>query len=314
MIPEPYEAPRQMRPRDLGTLLFGFAGLYTLLLALLGAAQLLRQLPASTAMLGGRLQIQAAFVNAAVSVLLHMVLGAALLGGRCRLALWLLGEAGEPGRPASAGAAGAAGATTRNAGAAGAARRSAGPAPRSDALGTAAAGVCFVAILLVSRVATALTYAISLLLLPRGERSAFGGWTIGGILLDLLLAAAGLLLVARRDRVAARLLALPPDEAAAAAAGGEAPAWQLPGLRFVGLTLVVWYLPDAASALSVFVRGLWQPPGFDPRSQASDRLAAAGTGILAGLYLLLLFPAGLSALWHRLREPPPAPPSPHASE
>lgn len=306
MIPEPYEAPRQMRPRDLGTLLFGFAGLYTLLLALLGAAQLLRQLPASTAMLGGRLQIQAAFVNAAVSVLLHMVLGAALLGGRRRLALWLLGEAGEQGGPAPAGAAGAA-------------RRSAAATSRSDArpaLGAAAAGVCFVAILLVSRVATALTYAVSLLL-PRGERSALGGWTIGGILLDLLLAAAGLLLVARRDRVAARLLALPPDEAAGAAAGGEGPAWQLPALRFAGLTIVVWYLPDAASALSVCVRWLWQPAGFDLRSQAIDRLAAAGTGIIAGLYLLLLFPAGLSALWRRLREPPeppPAPPSPDPSE
>jgi hypothetical protein len=64
------------------------------------------------------------------------------------------------------------------------------------------------------------------------------------------------------------------------------------------------------------VRGLWQPAAFDLRSQAIDRLAAAGTGIIAGLYLLLLFPTGLSAPWRRLREPPrrePSPPSPDPS-
>jgi hypothetical protein len=276
MIPEPHEAPRQMKPRDLGTLLFGFAGLYTLLLALLGAVQLLRQLPANTTMLGNRLQVQAAFVNAAVSVLLHLVLGAALLAGRRRLALWLLAEAEEEAPPAA-----------------------------GAALGAAAAGVCFVAILLVSRVATALSYAFSLLLL-RGQRGDLGGWTVGGILLDLLLAAAGLLLVARRNRVAARLLALPPD---AAATGGTEPAWQLPGLRFVGLTLVVWYLPDAASALSAFVRWRSQPAGFDLRSQAIEHLPPAATGVIAGLYLLLLFPTGLSSVWRQLREPP-APPGP----
>jgi len=187
-----------MKPRDLGTLLFGFAGLYTLLLAVLGAVQLLRIFPTSSAVVGGRLQIQAGFVNAAVSVLLHMVLGAALVAGRRRLALWLLGEADEQEGPPATGAV----------------RRGAGPAPapaiRRATLGAAAAGVCFVAILLITRVASALTYALSLLL-PRGQEADFGGWTIGGILLDLLLAAAGLLLVAGRNRVAARLLALPPS-------------------------------------------------------------------------------------------------------
>jgi hypothetical protein len=41
--------------------------------------------------------------------------------------------------------------------------------------------------------------------------------------------------------------------------------------------------------------------GFDLRSQALDRIPPAATGVVAGLYLFLLFPAGLSAVWRRLR-------------
>jgi len=78
---------------------------------------------------------------------------------------------------------------------------------------------------------------------------------------------------------------------------------------------VVWYLPDAASALSALVRSRFQPAGFDLRNQALDHLPAAATGIVAGLYLLLLFPAGVGSVWRRLRvEPGPRPPSPGPNE
>src|SRR5579864_6094804 len=84
--------PDPMKSRDLGVLLFGLAGLYSLLLAFLGLAQLLMQVSASAAVVGGQLRIQATFVSGVVSVLLHLAFGAFLLGGRRAIALWLLGE------------------------------------------------------------------------------------------------------------------------------------------------------------------------------------------------------------------------------
>lgn len=275
-----------MKSRDLGVLLFGLAGLYSLLLAFLGLVQLLMQVPASTAMVGGQLRIQATLITGVVSVVLHFAFGALLLGARRGIALRLLGE------PVPAAAA------DRE------------PAAAGEALGLAAAGVCFLAILLLARAVTALSYGASLLWL-RGNAGDSVFWTAGGIVTDLLLAAAGALLIARRERVAGRLLAAPP--AAAAAGGDPRPgraadarpaaglAWQLPAARFLGLAVLVWYLPELTSAASVFVKWWLRPAGFDLRSQAIDRLPPAATGVLAGLYFLLLFPAGLPAVWRRLR-------------
>jgi hypothetical protein len=193
----------------------------------------------------------------------------------------------------------------------------------------AAAGVCALAILLIARVVTALSYGASLLLV-RGNTGDLAGWTLGGILVDLLLAAAGVLLLAERNRVAALLLEAPAELAGAGggersrggerSAGGERPEgsesskagasgvsveagdtrWQLPAMRFLGLVLVVWHLPAVASAIGVFVKWWLRPVGFDLRAQAIDRIPPAATGLVAGLYFLLLFPAGLSSIWRRL--------------
>ena len=46
-----------------------------------------------------------------------------------------------------------------------------------------------------------------------------------------------------------------------------------------------------------------RPVGFDLRVQAVDNLTPAAVGILAGLYLLLLFPAGLRAVQRRAGGP-----------
>ena len=209
-----------MKSRDFGVLLFGLAGLYSLLLALLGVVQLLMQVPASAAMVGGQLRIQATFVSGVMSVLLHLAFGALLLGTRRGLTVWLLGEEATA--------------------AAGAGPPAAGLEPAGGALGFATVGVCLLAVLLLARVVTALSYGASLLWL-RGNTGDYVFWTAGGIVTDLLLAAAGGALIARRDRVAARLLASPSGSAGTAA------------------------------------------------------------GLIAGLYLFLLFPAGLSAVWRRLR-------------
>ena len=276
-----------MKSRDFGVLLFGLAGLYSLLLALLGVAQLLMQVPASAAMVGGQLRIQATFINAVMSVLLHLAFGALLLGQRRGLTLWLLGH--DATAAAAAGAAGAA----------------AGVEVAGEALGFATVGVCMLAILLLARVVTALSYGASLLW-QRGNTGDYVFWTAGGIVTDLLLAAAGGALIARRHRVAARLLALPAGPAGSAGSAGSARAragagWQLPAARFLGLAVLVWYLPELVSALSVFVKWGLRPVGFDLRSQALDHIPPAATGVVAGLYLFLLFPAGLSAVWRRLR-------------
>jgi hypothetical protein len=261
-----------MKSRDFGVLLFGLAGLYSLLLALLGVAQLLMQVPSSAAMVGGQLRIQATFVNAVMSVLLHLAFGALLLGQRRGLTLWLLDE--EPaGRKQSA----------------------ASVEPAGGALGFATVGVCLLAVLLLARVATAVSYGASLLW-RRGNTGDYVFWTAGGIVADLLLAAAGALLIARRRRIAARLLASPSGPPGTTAGAG----WQLPATRFLGLAILVWYRPELVSALSVFVKWWLRPAGFDLRSQALDRLPPAAAGALAGLYLFLLFPAGLSAVWRRL--------------
>jgi hypothetical protein len=257
-----------MKSRDFGVLLFGLAGLYSLLLALLGVAQLLMQVPASTAMVAGQLRIQATFINAVMSVLLHLAFGALLLGQRRGLTVWLLGDDETP----------------------------AGAEVAGEALGFATVGVCLLAVLLVARVVTALSYGASLLWL-RGNTGDYVFWTAGGIVTDLLLAAAGGVLVAKRHRVAARLLAMPAGPAGTTAGAG----WQLPAARFLGLAVLVWYLPELVSALSVFVKWGLRPVGFDLRSQALDRIPPAATGVIAGLYLFMLFPAGLSAVWRRLR-------------
>jgi hypothetical protein len=273
-----------MRSRELGVVLFGLAGLYTLLLAILGLAQLLPQVQTAGAVVGGQLRLQASFVNGLTSVLLHLIFGIALFAGRRRLADRLLG-ADEPARPT--------------------------PPPAPAGMAIATAGVCAIAVLLVARVVTALSYGISLLVV-RDNTGDIAGWTIGGILVDLLLTAAGLLLVARRTRVAALLFGLPratgvPVSARAGAtvdalgtAAGDG-AWQLPAMRFLGLALLVWHLPALASALSVFVKWRLRPMGFDLRSQALFDLPPAATGVLAGAYFLLLFPAGLGGVWRRLR-------------
>jgi hypothetical protein len=288
--------PGPMKSRDLGVLLFGLAGLYSLLLAFLGVAQLLMQVSASAAMVGGQLRIQATFVNGVVSVLLHLAFGAFLLGGRRAIAVWLLGEPETP-------AAGA--------------RRPAGRAERGptvggdaeaegEALGHAAVGVCFLAILLLARAVTALSYGVSLLW-QRGNAGDYVFWTAGGIVTDLLLAAGGVAMVAGRNRIAAHLLG--GREAPAAA-----PDWQLPAARFLGLAVLVWYLPELVSAASVFVKWWLRPVGFDLRSQALERIPPAAVAVIAGLYFLLLFPAGLSGVSRRLGRPPdPARPtrSPH---
>jgi len=277
-----------MKSRDFGVLLLGLAGLYSLLLALLGVAQLLMQVPASAAMIGGQLRIQATFINAVMSVLLHLAFGALLLGQRRGLTLWLLGD----------GAAGAAAAARRTGAVAGT-----GPEGAGEALGFATVGICMLAVLLLARVVTALSYAASLLW-QGGNAGDYVFWTAGGIVTDLLLAAVGGLLIARRHRVAARLLALPAGRAGAAPAPAPAPAgagWQLPAARFLGLAVLVWYLPELVSALSVFVKWGLRPVGFDLRSQALDHIPPAATGVIAGLYLFLLFPAGLSAVQRRLR-------------
>lgn len=260
-----------MTSRDLGVLLFGLAGLYSLFLALLGVVQLLMQWPASAAMVGGQLRIQATFLNGVVSVLLHLAFGAYLIVGRRGITLRLLGQ-----EPPGAG----------------------GASPAAD--GFAVVGVCLLAVLLLARVVTALSYAASLLWL-RGDTGDTRFWTAGGIVTDLLLAAVGAAMVARRHRVAARLLATPARPAGATAGDAAATGWQLPAARFLGLVVVAWYLPDLVSALSVFVKWWLRPVGFDLRSQALERLPPAATGLIAGLYLLLLFPAGLPGVWRRLR-------------
>jgi len=268
-----------MKSRDFGVLLFGLAGLYSLLLALLGVVQLLMQVPANTAMVGGQLRIQATLVSGVISVLLHLAFGALLLGARRGLTLWLLGEE-----------------ATSAAGARGTGRTAAGAEPAGSALGFATVGVCLLAVLLLARVVTALSYGASLLWL-RGNTGDYVFWTTGGIVTDLLLAAVGGLLIARRHRIAGRLLAGPSGSAEIAAGAG----WQLPAARFLGLVVLVWYLPELASALSVFVKWGLRPVGFDLRSQALDRIPPAATGVIAGLYLFLLFPAGLSAVSRRLQ-------------
>jgi hypothetical protein len=294
-----------MRSRELGALVFGLAGLYTLLLALLGMAQLLPQVPRSGAVVNGQLQVQAAFINSAVSVMLHLVFGFALYAGRWRLAGRLLGEPDAGGRARAAGA--------------GRADAPAAGEPAARAVGIAAAAVCAVAILLLARFVTAASYGVSLLLI-RSNAGDLTAWTLGGILVDLVMTAIGFLLLVRRDRVAAHLLRpLPPPgsragrgpaqrpgaspAAAPETAAGGTP-WQLPALRFTGLALLAWHLPSLASALSVFVKWQLRPIGFDLRSQALYDIPPAATGVLAGLYLLLLFPAGMSAVWRRLRPGP----------
>jgi hypothetical protein len=285
-----------MKSREFGVLLFGLAGLYSLLLALLGVAQLLMQVPASAAMIGGQLRIQATFINAVMSVLLHLAFGALLLGQRRGLTLWLLGDdASATTAMATAAATTAAKRTGATAGA--------GAEVAGEARGFATAGVCMLAVLLLARVVTALSYGASLLW-QRGNAGDYVFWTTGGIVTDLLLAAAGGLLIARRHRVAARLLATPAGRAGAAPAPATATAgagWQLPAARFLGLAVLVWYLPELVSALSVFVKWGLRPVGFDLRSQALDHIPPAATGVAAGVYLFLLFPAGLSAVWRRLR-------------
>jgi hypothetical protein len=282
-----------MKSREFGVLLFGLAGLYSLLLALLGVAQLLMQVPASAAMVGGQLRIQATFINAVMSVLLHLAFGALLLGQRRGLTLWLLGD------DAAATTATAATAAAKRTGA----TAGAGAEVAGEARGFATAGVCMLAVLLLARVVTALSYGASLLW-QRGNAGDYVFWTTGGIVTDLLLAAAGGLLIARRHRVAARLLAMPAGRAGTAPAPATATAgagWQLPAARFLGLAVLVWYLPELVSALSVFVKWGLRPEGFDLRSQALEHIPPAATGVAAGVYLFLLFPAGLSAVWRHLR-------------
>ncbi|HYL04971.1 MAG TPA: hypothetical protein VE075_02965 [Thermoanaerobaculia bacterium] len=291
-----------MKSRDLGVLLFGLAGLYSLLLAFLGVAQLLMQVSASAAVVSGQLRIQATFVNGVVSVLLHLAFGAFLLGGRRAIALWLLGEqetaAAAGRRPAANAERGQSGAPTRS------------PAPGGEALGYAAAGVCFLAILLLARAVTALSYAASLLW-QRGNTGDYVFWTAGGIVTDVLLALAGVAMVAGRNRLAAHLLAgegarrdarRAGAKETAAAAPGDGQDWQLPAARFLGLAVLVWYLPELVSAASVFVKWWLRPAGFDLRTQAIERLPPAAAAVIAGLYFLLLFPAGLQAVRRRLRQ------------
>jgi hypothetical protein len=270
--PAGYDTRVPGKSRDLGVVLIGLAGLYSLLLAFLGLVQLLMQAPASAAVVGGRLHIQATFVSGVVSVVLHLAFAAFLLSARHGLADRLLAEAGR----AEAAAAG------------------------GGALGFAAAGVCFLAILLLARAVTALSYGASLLWL-RGNAGDALGWTAGGMTVDLLLAAAGAALIAGRWRVAARLLADPGGDADDAGNTGER--WPLPAARFLGLVVLVWHLPELAAALSVFVKWWLRPVGFDLRSQALEHIPPAATGVIAGLYLFLLFPAGLPGAWRRLRQP-----------
>ncbi len=290
-----------MKSRDLGALVFGLAGLYSLLLALIGLSQLLPALPRSGQMIGGQLQIQAALVGGVVSLLLHATFGLALLAGRRALAGWLVAPAEEAaGAPTTATAEGAA---------------ATGPA-----LGVAVAGVCALAILLLSRIVTAASYS-TWLLFTRNSQGDLFGYTAAGVAVDLLLVVAGLWLLSRRLPVAAALLG--PSPAAAAAGRGDrrdpgdrdepgeprdrSLAWQLPALRFLGLAILVWYLPALASALGVLVKWQARPMGFNLRQQAFDQIPGAATGILAGLYFLLLFPRGLGPAWRRLR--PAAPPA-----
>ncbi|MBV8201277.1 MAG: hypothetical protein JOZ15_11695, partial [Acidobacteria bacterium] len=92
--------------------------------------------------------------------------------------------------------------------------------------------------------------------------------------------------------------------AAGADAGTGASAgagWPLPASRFLGLTVLVWYLPELVSAMSVFVKWWLRPAGFDLRSQAAERLPPAAVAVIAGLYFLLLFPYGLPGAWRRRR-------------
>jgi hypothetical protein len=313
-----------MKSRDLGVLLFGLAGLYSLLLALLGAAQLLLQLSAGAAgtagsvvAAGGQLRIQAGQISGAVSVLLHLGFGTLLIGARRGLALWLLGD--EEGRPAAAGHRESRGGEVLGGGGnrgvrgGGGARGGGGgeppDTPAAQARGFAAIGASLLGVLLLARVVTALSYAASLLWL-RGNAADVSGWTIAGILVDLLLAAAGALLIAARHRVAARLLAMPRTSPPAPAPSGKSPAdrvrgnvatWQLPALRLFGLAVLVWYLPELASAASVFVKWWLRPMGFDLRTQAIQHIPPAATGVAAGLYLLLAYPAGLGPVARRLQ-------------
>jgi hypothetical protein len=293
-LPPPWNADEEpMKSRDLGFLLFGLAGLYSLLLSLLGAAQVLLLLSAGAAgaasaagasvAAGGQLRIQAGLVNGAVSVLLHLGFGILLLAGRRGLALWLLGE--EEAKPDR-------------------------DAPGPQARGFAVIGVSLLGVLLLARVVTALSYAASLLWLRADQQRAadVSGWTIAGILVDLLLAAGGALLIGGRRRVAARLLAAPPPagggrQAASADADADVARWQLPAVRLLGLAVLVWHLPELASAASAFVKWWLRPMGFDLRAQAVERLPPAIIGFAAGLYLLLAFPAGLGGIARRLQPP-----------
>jgi hypothetical protein len=281
-----------MKSRDVGILLFGLAGLYSLLLALVGLAQLLPELARGSQVVAGQWRIQAVFVNSAVSVGLHLAFGWLLLSGRGALADRLLGETGSA--ESAAGSGRDRGGTGRERGAA------AGEAVAgAEAQGVAAAGVCGVAILLVARVVPATAYGVSVLL-AHDNTGDLMGWTAAGILVDLLLALTGLLLLARCRGVASRLTAPPAAGARRRDVPRPPAAWDLAAVRFLGLVMVVWHLPALASAISTFVKWWLRPVGFDLRIQAIDSLPPAAVGILAGLYLLLLFPAGLRGVARRL--------------
>lgn len=282
-----------MKSRDVGILLFGLTGLFSLLLALVGVAQLLPGVARQSSVVAGEWRIQAVFVNSAVSVALHLAFGWLLLSGRAALADRLLGESGRGGEAAGAGRGGAAAARS-------------GAAASSEVQGVAAAAVCGIAILLIGRVVPATAYGVSVLL-AHDNTGDLIGWTAAGILVDLLLAVAGILLLLRCRRVAAWLAA--SGAASARPDGGRrredpppAP-WNLMWMRFLGLAMVVWHLPALASAVSTFVKWRLRPIGFDLRVQAVENLTPAAVGILAGLYLLLLFPAGLRTVWRRAGEP-----------
>jgi hypothetical protein len=287
-----------MKTRDLGMLLFGLAGLNTLLLAVLGLAQLLPELQRSLP----QGQIQAVSVSSAVSIVLHLVFGLVLLGGRRALADRLL--AGADGNSGNGGNGGKDG---TGAGA-GTSRATAGGGLHPQAIGFAALGVCALAILLLARFVTAASFG-TLMLLNHDSNGDFLGWTGAGVALDVLLTALGVWLVVKRLRVAAYLLgARPPVPEADRSRAGAVPdtGWQLPALRFLGLTLVVWHLPALASAVATFIKWWLRPVGFDLRYQAIGNLPPAVVGIGAGLYFLLLPGGFLGGLWRR----PPAPTPP----
>jgi hypothetical protein len=297
-----------MKSRDLAALVFGLAGLYSLLLALLGLAQLVPNLPLAVRHAGGQTQVESAVVGAAVSLLLHLCFGGALLTGRRKLAEWLVPDdeaaaAASSAAAAPSSAAAASSAVPPSAAAAAAGKGDRGRQPRAGgpsatALGLATAGVCAVAILLLARIVTAASYATYLLFTRNSEGDLFAS-TGAGVLVDLLLVVVGGWLLARRSAVAATLLGAGPD----AAPAGDL-SWQLPALRFLGLATVAWHLPALVSALGVLIKWWLRPIGFDLRSQALDRIPPAATGVAVGLYLLLLFPRGAGAAARRLLPPP----------